>query len=288
MNHLFCFGLGFSGRALGHSLFQDGWKVSGTTRSPEKLKVLEQKGFGVYFFPGEECLIEVQLVSATHIIVTIPPKEEGDVVFREFREAIIQAKNLKWLGYISSTGVYGNHNNKWVDETSFLTPSNERNLLRVKVENQWLELGRKKSIGIHIFRSAGIYGPGRNMLETVKSGKARRIEKKGQVNGRIHVEDLVSVLKASIGKPNPGSIYNVCDDEPAPSKEVVEFACQLLKINPPPVISFNKAELSEMARIFYLDNKKIKNKKIKIELNIKLKYPNYREGLKAIFCLGNL
>ena len=283
MNHLFCFGLGFSGKALSLSLLKEGWKVSGTTRDPKKLEVLSQEGFDVYFFPDEECLIEEQLFSATHILVTIPPKVEGDIVFNRYQDILIQARNLQWLGYVSSTGVYGDHKGKWVDETSELMVVDERNKLRLMAENQWRELDRKGKIGVHIFRPAGIYGPGRNVLETVKSGGARRIEKKGQVNGRVHVEDLISVLKASMHKPNPGSIYNVCDDEPASSKEVLEFACSLLKVDPPPLVHFDQVELSDMARKFYLDNKKVRNQKIKMELGVKLRYPNYREGISSIF-----
>ena len=288
MSHLFCFGLGFTGSTLGKSLLRDAWRVSGTTRDPEKLEVLEQVGFKVYAFPGEKCVIEDQFSSVTHLIVMIPPQEEGDIVFQEYRDTISRMSRLEWFGYLSSTGVYGNRFGDWVDETSDLSPSNERNRLRVKVEKQWLEWGKELKFGVHIFRPAGIYGLGRSMLETVKLGKARRINKKGQISGRIHVDDLVSILKASIAKPNPGSIYNVCDDESVPSKEVVEFACQLLKIDPPPIIPFNQAELSEMARTFYLDNKKVCNNKIKKELRVELKYPNYRDGLNAIFQIMSL
>ena len=283
LNHFFCFGLGFSGSALGQSLIRDGWKVSGTTRDPKKLKTLEKEGFNTFFFPGEDCLIEEQIFSSTHVMITIPPQCTIDIIFKKFRNAIIQSENLRWLGYLSSTGVYGNHDGEWVDETSNLLPNTERNCSRLEIENQWLQLNREEKVGVHIFRPAGIYGPGRNVLETVKLGRGKRINKKGQINNRIHVDDLIKTLKASMKRPNPGSIYNVCDDEPAASKEVVEFACKLLKIDLPKERSFNKAEFSEMAQTFYLDNKKIRNEKIKSELKIKLKYPNYREGLKSIF-----
>ena len=286
MNHLFCFGLGYSGRALGRSLVREGWKVSGTTRDPKKMDILEKEGLEAYCFPGEECLIEDQISLATHLISTIPPQSLGDIVYKNFYQIIEQKQNLRWIGYLSSTGVYGNRDGSWVDEESDLMTSNPRNRLRIEAENQWLQLGRKNGVGVHVFRAAGIYGEGRNVLETVRAGRARRVEKKGHISNRIHVEDLVTVLKSSMGKAESNSIYNVCDDEPVSAKEVVEFACQLLKTEPPPVIPFQQAELSDIARTFYLDNKKIRNEKMKKELNIQLKYPDYRTGLITI--LGTL
>tara|TARA_B100000686_G_scaffold79072_1_gene85274 strand:- start:1674 stop:2606 length:933 start_codon:yes stop_codon:yes gene_type:complete len=283
LSQLFCFGLGFSGRAFGQSLVKDGWKVSGTTRDPQNLIVLEDEGFKAYFFPGEECLIEEEISSVTHLIITIPPQYSGDIVYRKYHETIERNRNLKWIGYLSSTGVYGNRDGDWVDEESELIPSNQRNRLRIEAENNWVQLGKKSGIGVHIFRAAGIYGEGRSIIETIRARRARRIEKKGHISNRIHLEDLVSVLKASIKKAGPSSLYNVCDDSSSSSKEAIEFACKLLKTDPPPLLQFEQAELSEIARSFYLDNKRIRNDKMKKELNIQLKYPDYQAGLVAIF-----
>ena len=189
----------------------------------------------------------------------------------------------KWLAYLSSTGVYGDTQGEWVDESSPLQPATELNVRRVESESAWLKMARQNGCPVMVFRCVGIYGPGRNLLISVKQGRARRIEKPGLVFSRIHVEDLVQTLEASIQKPKPGEIYNVCDDEPAPPSEAAEYAFKLLNISPPPLIPLESAELSEIARGFYKHCKRISNKKIKEELGVKLKYPNYRSGLDAIF-----
>jgi len=181
-----------------------------------------------------------------------------------------------WLGYLSTTGVYGDWNGEWVDENSELRPNNERLKRRVAAENAWREKGG------HIFRLAGIYGPGRSAIDDVREGTARRIDKPGQVFSRIHVEDIAQAVVASMLKPSPGRIYNICDDEPAPSHEVVKFACELLGTVLPPLVPFAEAVLSPMGREFYSANRWVSNTRIKQELGITLKYPTYREGLKAL------
>ena len=190
---------------------------------------------------------------------------------------------MKWIGYISSTGVYGDTQGKWVDESASTQPVTKLNMLRVEAENQWLNMAKEYGLPVMVFRCVAIYGPGRNLLASVRQGRARRIEKPGLVFSRIHVEDLAQTLEASIKNPKSGEIYNVSDDRPSPPSETVEYACKLLNVKPPPLIPFELAELSEIARGFYLTCKRVGNKKIKEELGVKLKYPDYRSGLDAIF-----
>jgi len=278
---LFCFGLGFTAKALINRLPNSEWDFSGTFRPVGKND--SQLGSNHLPFDGGNATpdINIALSKATHLLITIPPQPSGDVVLQNFDSKIRQCRNLQWIGYISSTGVYGDTGGEWVDETSLLQPETELNFLRVKAEEEWLK--RSYNFPVMVFRCVGIYGPGRNLLISVKQGRARRIEKPGLVFSRIHVEDLAQVLKASIKNPKPGEIYNVSDDQPSPPSETVEYACQLLNVKPPPLIPYESAELSGIARGFYKTCKRVCNKKIKEELGVKLKYPDYKSGLDAIF-----
>ena len=278
---LFCFGMGFTAKALVQRLPDSEWDFSGTFRPAGKKDSL--LGLNLLPFDGTQATpdIEVALSKTTHLLVAIPPQPSGDVVLQNYGSKIKECKNLEWIGYISSTGVYGDTGGEWVDETSLLQPETELNFMRVKAEEEWLK-GRH-GYPVMVFRCVGIYGPGRNLLISVKQGRARRIEKPGLVFSRIHVEDLAQVLEASIKNPKPGEIYNVSDDRPSAPSETVEYACQLLNVEPPPLIPYESAELSEIARGFYKTCKRVGNKKIKEELGVKLKYPDYKTGLDAIF-----
>ena len=281
--NLFCFGFGFTAQALAERLRAKNWSISGTCRATDKKVSLTNSP--IFLFDGTHASKEifVALSKATHLLIAIPPQISGDVVFKNFSTHIANNKNLQWIGYISSTGVYGDTQGEWVDESSPLQPTTELNLRRVESESVWLNMARQKGCPVMVFRCVGIYGPGRNLLISAKAGRARRIEKPGLVFSRIHVEDLAQTLEASIQKPKPGEIYNVCDDQPAPPSEAAEYAFKLLNIPPPPLIPLELAGLSEIARGFYKNCKRVSNKKIKKELGVKLKYPNYRTGLDAIF-----
>ncbi|TNE36586.1 MAG: SDR family oxidoreductase, partial [Alphaproteobacteria bacterium] len=225
---------------------------------------------------------EVLARDVTHILLSIPPDETGDPVHDEMAAEILNLPNLRWAGYLSTTGVYGDLDGGWVDENSPYNPSGKRGVRRMQAEKAWMTLYENHGLPLHIFRLPGIYGPGRNQLVSLKSGKARRIAKPGQVFSRIHVSDLAAILKASMERPNPGRIYNVADDEPAPPQDVVTFAAKLLNMPPPPLQDFETADLSPMARSFYNDSKRVRNDRIKSELGISLKFPTYREGLAAL------
>ena len=256
---LLVFGLGYTARALVRR-FGPEWTVAVTTR--EGGPVLPESGFA----------------DVTHILVSIPPDAAGDPVLGRYRADIAALNSLQWLGYLSTTGVYGTRDGGWVDESSALAPTSERGRMRVRAEVAWVKL----DFPSHIFRLAGIYGPGRSPFDALRAGTAKRIDAGGQVFSRIHVDDIARVLLASIAKPRPGAVYNVCDDEPARQEAVVAHAARLLGIAPPPLVPLAQADLSPMARSFYADDKRVANALIKQELGVTLAYPSYREGLAAI------
>lgn len=255
----------------------------GTTRTPDKATAIQQSGAVPIIFTGEEPSEELSplLREVENILISIRPKLDGGPLLKHHQADILANKNLKWVGYLSTVGVYGNHDGEWVDETSETRPGSDRSLWRKKTEDQWLQLHKDYGLPVHIFRLPGIYGPGRGPLEKLKAGTARRINKPGQVFNRAHVEDIVTVLEASCQQPNPGAIYNIADDEPAPPQDVLAYAAELLLVKTPSLINFEDAIMSGMAKSFYTDNKRVSNKRIKEELGIKLKYPTYREGMKA-------
>jgi nucleoside-diphosphate-sugar epimerase len=272
---LFCFGFGFSARALARRLAAEGWAVAGTYRTPESRDALVAAGFSdLHAFDNAGAA----LAGTTHILSSVPPSAEGDPVLLRYANAIAALPGLEWAGYLSTTGVYGDTGGAVADETSPCRPTSARAERRVAAETAW------RNLDAHIFRLAGIYGPGRNTLRDVQAGRARRIGKPGHKFSRIHVEDIAGVLRASIAKPAPGATYNVCDDEPAEQAEVVDFACAMLGVEPPPLIPFEtaRAEMSEMALSFWADNRRVDNSRIKAELGVELIYPTYREGLTAL------
>jgi nucleoside-diphosphate-sugar epimerase len=280
-SHLFCFGLGYSATFLARRLLAQGWRVSGTCRTSEKQTQLKAIGIDAHLFDRDRPLANapVALRGVTHLLSSVPPDAHGDPVIDAHRAEIdAVAPALAWIGYLSTTGVYGDRAGGWVDETSVLEPSGERGRRRLAAERSWLGLQQPA----HLFRLAGIYGPGSSALDAVRDGRARRVVKAGQVFSRIHVEDISQVLEASMARPDPGAAYNVCDDDAAPPADVVTFACALLKVSPPPEVPFEKADLSPMARSFYDDNKRVSNARIKQELGVALRYPSYRDGLPAI------
>jgi nucleoside-diphosphate-sugar epimerase len=282
MRRLFCFGLGYTALALARGLMAEGWRIAGTTRGTEKRAALASEGYEVFLFDRNRPLGDASaaLAGATHVLTSVAPDEAGDPVLAHHLADLRRCATLEWVGYLGTTGVYGDRAGAWVDEAAAVAPSMPRTRRRVAAEGHWLASG----LPVHIFRLAGIYGPGpgRNALDAVRAGTARRIIKPGQVFGRVHVDDIAQVLRASIARPNPGAIYNVADDEPAPPQDVIAFACALLGVAPPPEVPYEQADLSPMARSFYADNRRICNARIKEELGVGLRYPTYRDGLRAI------
>ena len=275
MSTLLSLGHGYSARALAARLVPQGWRVIGTTRNPAKAEAFRAEDVEPLLWPTE---LGQALAEATHILCSAAPDAMGDPFLRVVPE--IARSGAKWVGYLSTTGVYGDHQGGWVDETTPLTPQSDRGRQRVVAEGQWLAT----NLPVHIFRLAGIYGPGRGPFEKVRDGTSRRIIKPGQVFSRIHVDDIAQVLEASIRRPNPGAAYNVCDDNPCPPEEVIAHAARLLGLPDPPAVLFEaiEATMTPMARGFYSESKRVRNDLIKSELGVSLLYPDYPQGLAAL------
>lgn len=277
-NTLLSIGHGYSAQALAKRLIRQGWDIIGTTRCPEKAERMKAQGIEPLIFPGDD--IASAMARATHLLISAGPNEaQGDPFLAEAEDALVDATHLAWIGYLSTTGVYGDRAGAWVDESAALTPATKRGRLRVEAEAAWQTSAKSYGLPLHIFRLAGIYGPGRGPFAKVRAGTARRIIKQGQVFSRIHVEDIATTLAASIARPNPGAIYNVCDNDPAPPQDVLEHAANLLGLPIPPAVNWEDAEMPPMARSFYAESKKVSNKRILDELGVQLQYPDYRTGL---------
>jgi len=264
---LFCFGLGYTAQTLARTLEPEGWTVVGTSRSEAALRFERGRPLDPAAFAG-----------ATHILSSIPPDERGDPALDEHALDLARLSGARWIGYLSTTGVYGDHAGGWVDEATPVTPVGERGRRRAEAERGWLAL----PVPMHVFRLPGIYGPGRSQLDGLRAGTAKRIDKPGQVFSRIHVEDIAGALRLSMARPRPGAIYNLADDEPAPPQDVVAYAAGLLGMEPPPLVPFAEATLSPMAASFYAESKRVSNDLVKRELGWRPKYPTYREGLRAL------
>jgi len=275
---LLSFGHGYSAQALTKLLLPDGWRVIGTTRTADKAKALADTGITPLVFPGDD--VDRAIQDATHLLISAGPDADGDPVLRAVGDQIrARAASFEWAGYLSTTGVYGDHGGGWVDEDTPLSPSTRRGQWRKEAEAAWSAI---PDLPLHIFRLAGIYGPGRGPFAKVRAGTARRIIKPNQVFSRTHVEDIAQIVAASIARPAPGTAYNVCDDDPAPPQDVIEHAARLLGLPVPAAEDFDTADMTPMARSFYAESKRVRNDRIKTELGVELLYPTYKEGLAAL------
>lgn len=273
------FGHGYSAGFLTPFLRARGWQVAGTTRGdPGRVAAA---GATPILWPGEDARLRDTIAAADAMLVSAAPGPGGDPVLAAFRDDLSRARP-RWLGYLSTTGVYGDRNGGWVDENSVLDGSGPRGQARIRAEGAWRTLAEGAGLPLHIFRLAGIYGPGRGPFEKVLNGTARRIIKPGQVFSRIHAADIAQVLLASIDRPAPGTAYNVCDNDPAPPQDVLAHAAALLGLPPPPEVAFEDAVMTPMARSFYRDSKRVSNRRITRDLGVRLHYPDYRSGLAAI------
>ncbi|MGB1234196.1 MAG: SDR family oxidoreductase [Planktomarina sp.] len=260
---LLCIGYSYSAQAL--TALLDGWTVIGTSRSAKSVD-----GVTMVKWPGTD--LTSYLEQATHLLMSAAPEADGD----PFLNAVdLSRHSFEWVGYLSTTGVYGDHQGGWVDEDTPLTAGTKRGQMRIAAEQQWMD----QDLPWHIFRLAGIYGPGRGPFAKVRNGIARRIVRENQVFSRIHVDDIAQVLAASIAAPAPGTAYNVCDNDPAPPEDVIEHAAQLLGVSIPPAVRIEDADMSPMARSFYAESKRVRNDRITMDLGVHLKFPTYREGL---------
>lgn len=275
---LLSIGHGFSARALAARLVPQGWRIVGTTRSPDKADAIADTSVEPVVWPGAD--LGALIAQFPNVLVSAGPDSAGDPVLNAVEDAVTRAApDLRWVGYLSTTGVYGDHGGDWVDEDTPLTPSTKRGRARVTAEARWQAI---PDLPLHIFRLAGIYGPGRGPFAKVRAGTARRIIKQGQVFSRIHVEDIAQALELSLQRPDPGAVYNLCDDDPAPPQDVIAHAAALLGLPVPPAIPFDQADMTPMARSFYAESKKVRNDRIKQALGWAPQFPTYRAGLAAL------
>ena len=279
---LFIFGVGYSSKAFVERCSKSFDWIGGTTRSEEKFGQLRADGIEPFLFDGTQPGKGIQsaLSATTHVLISIPPGEAGDPVLRYHAKELSYAKP-HWLAYLSTVGVYGNHDGAWVTEDTPLNPVSKRSFQRIDAEENWRRFCEEQHLRLQIFRLSGIYGPARNAFENLKKGKARRLIKPGQVFNRIHVDDLAGALEAAMHFTESRT-FNVTDDEPAPPQDVVTFAADLLGIDPPVEVSFETADLTPMARSFYGENKRVSNARVKQELGYRFQYPNYRVALRSL------
>lgn len=284
MGHLFAFGLGYSARTIAKVLAGEGWSISGTSRDADGAAAIAGLGYAAHVFDGHAPATSVRpaLATATHVLVSAPPDGEGDPVLRHHRADLTGAR-LRWIGYLSTVGVYGDRQGGWVDEETEPRPMSERSRRRLAAEQAWLSFGATAGCRVEVFRIAGIYGPGRSAVDAVIRGTAHRIVKPGQVFNRIHVEDLArAIIKSMQSERSAYRIYNLADNEPAPHEDVVAYAAGLLGLPAPEAVPFEEANLTPMGRSFYAENKRVSNARIKDALEFDFLYPSYREGLAAI------
>lgn len=282
--NLLVFGFGYTASRFAELHRHRFSHVTGTVRSHEKAARLSGPGLTIRVLSPDAAdpAIARDIAGADALLVSVPPGPEGDPILTRFADAVGAAPRLRWIGYLSTVGVYGDQGGAWIDETGGTRPANPRSQQRVAAEEAWLALGEASGTPVHIFRLAGIYGPGRSPLRKLAEGTAKRLVKPGQVFNRVHVDDIAAVLAASLERPRAGAIYNVSDDEPAPPQDVVTFAAEIAGVEPPPEEPFETAELSPMARSFYGDNKRVRNRLIREEFGVRLAFPSYREGLTAL------
>lgn len=278
---LFVFGLGYSGLEIAKLAKAGGWSVAGTCTTAAKAARLGREGIEVQLFDGTAPLADNALGEPSHVLCTIAPGSGGDPALRTCRDLL---RRVSWLGYLSTTGVYGDQGGGWADETTPARPTQPRSVERLAAEQAWRELARESGATLEILRLPGIYGPGRSAIDQVKAGTARRIDKPGQFFSRIHVEDIARAALAALERRNGVEVWNVADDLPAPNADVVAHAFELLGLAVPPAIPWEQAApaMTPMARSFYMESRRVRNDKMKRELGVVLKYPTYREGLASI------
>ena len=283
---LFVFGLGYVGAAFADALQARGWDIAASARDPGQAQALRDRGI-TPADPADRDAMIAALAGANAILVTAPPGPDGCPALESIIPALAQAQAYPdWIGYLSTTGVYGDFDGRWVFETSPLKAQSVEGARRVGAERDWRQVGRCMGLTVTTFRLPGIYGPSRSALDRLRAGEGRRIVKPGQVFSRIHVDDIVSGLLASLDHPRAGGIYNLVDDAPAPPQDVMEHAARLLGVPVPPDLPFNELGMSPATRRFYAENKRVSNALIKAELGWRPRYPTYREGLAAILKAG--
>jgi nucleoside-diphosphate-sugar epimerase len=281
---IFLFGAGYSARAFSRLMTGEAERIDGTTRNEQNFPLLEKSGIAPIIFDGETASPDLidRLAKSTHVVISISPRESGDPSLAIVEEALRRPGNtIRWIGYLSTVGVYGNHDGNWIDETAPLAPTSRRSLERVEAESAWEALSERHGTPVALLRLSGIYGPGRNAFVNLERGTARRIIKDGQVFNRIHVDDIAGSLRFLAGT-NSGGAFNITDSEPAPPQDVVAYAAELMGVAIPPEIPFEEADLTPMGRSFYGENKRVSNQHIKA-LGYDFIYPDYKAAFSAMW-----
>ncbi|MGI9351536.1 MAG: SDR family oxidoreductase [Rhizobiaceae bacterium] len=288
MSELFIFGIGFSAKAVADAASSHFSRISGTARSSEKVQAIQARGYDGCMFDGSTISEEIRerLATATHVLMSIAPGIADPVLANLSDGLSASCPKLEWIGYLSTVGVYGNHDGAWVDEDTAPRPVSERSIQRIEAENSWNVIAQKAGVPLAIFRLAGIYGPGRNTFVNIEKGKSRRLVKPGQVFNRIHCEDIGTAVFSAI-RSNIGGIFNVTDNEPAPPQDVVAYAHGLMGKAAPPEIDFDTADITPMTRSFYGENKRVSNAKSKAMLGMTYDWPDYRTSLKRMWDEGS-
>lgn len=284
---VFFFGMGYSSRETAkalHQLISPQIGIAGTTRSLEHAEDLADTSYRLHVFDGEApgATLGPDLRAASHLILSIPPDERGDAALRQHRADLDRSERLAWIGYFSTVGVYGDFGGQWIDEDAPTRPINKRSQQRVIAEQAWRAYAEARGVPLCIIRLAGIYGPGRSAFDKLREGTARRIIKPGQVFNRIHVADIGRITALAAQRRLAGT-YNLSDTEPAPPQDLVTYAAERMGVDAPPDTPFETASMTEMARSFYSDNKRVSSRRILEALDTTLIYPTYREGLDAIW-----
>ena len=282
--NIFCFGFGQVAKNFIKKLSVEKYNInlSITSRSESSKETFEGINFNSYLFNSEKFdkNIVVKLKEADHILVSIPPENQEDLVVKNFSK-FIESSKVKWITYLSATSVYGDHNGKWVDENSKTNPTSNNGVARLKAENSWTSLEKNNKLPVQIFRLSGIYSNEKNILVRLKLGNVRLINKRDHYFSRIHVDDIANILFNSLSKFKSGEIYNLSDDKPSSSEEVTLFGAKILDIKNIEKIEVDEIK-SEMLKNFYNESKKVSNKKVKNYFNYNLKFPSYIEGLNHI------
>jgi nucleoside-diphosphate-sugar epimerase len=289
MSTLICLGLGYSAQHFVEAFGQKFERIVATMRGADRVAALNARPRGnlkALLFDGTSASPELRraVADADAALISVPQDESGDPVLRVCGDAFAEAPHLRAIVYLSTVGVYGDRGGDWVDEDTPADPRAARSRNRDMAEQGWRDLGARRGMAVAILRLAGIYGPGRNALTQIARGTARRIVKPGQVFNRIHVGDIAQAIDAALAR-NASGIFNVADDEPTPAADPIAFAAQLMGVEPPPEIPFAQAAptMSPMALSFWQECRRVKNDKLKRELGVSLRYPTYREGLRALF-----
>ena len=281
MNKLLLYGFGYTASYLAEKYANTNLHIIGTSRNKDKI-ITNNKFISIINDVEVDQFLEQNINQLTHVLLSAPPSDKGDPFFLSHANQISKLKNLKWIGYLSATNVYGDHNGDYVNEEIDTHPLTKKGKNRLKAERQWRDTSNQDSLPLHIFRIAGIYGPKRNMIERIKNNKIKNIFKEGQFFSRIHIYDLIKVIYTSMYNPNEITIYNVADDMPSNSSEVIEFICNLTSIKYPKKISYDSMDEEFRNESFYSENKRIDNTLIKKKLGIILDFPTFREGYENI------